>query len=587
MGCQCYSGDVIGLRAKAFDGKRIPMGPGALRIGMMHDKLVPAGFSVGAFIVGCLACDAPAPRPAEPSLASSAHAVASASSSAAPAASSAAVPDSPRVSPPTDATYDRWREELIKACELPDVDGTTAGITHYTRSLEACADGQIHKLVDGLPLERKSSLLAVAEPRRTVKGDWYPAWQLHIDTACYIDDALTWTTGTQRLAGTMRHNTLPGCFTGRTLEALYWVRAYAANDAATFAAHVRSVAASGPRARQAQTTLRREAEYWAAQAPEGPWFDDGCIHFCTLYDADWRKLIRTLDVFEETTAKLSEGMCRSWPDLGRALGGFAECVREVTSYMTVGGGSQSGLGPDGDGYYETLSKGGERELPEPGSFPPKKDPDYARFVTPLYAACEVEPNRADLDVEKGTRCYGAAFAGELERVDGRDAFEPAWRAFVDDLCDLDTLASSGYYTDMTRGYGEVECKWLAFARGSFLARSWSGGDATAFARHVTHRQAWGAKVRSGLDELDRILAAGPCPDDPAADQNRCRRSWIAGTAWSRSEAGASRIRKEAASLASLVCKGWSGAAKAVGADCQAKLETYFLSYGQVLGTMKH
>jgi hypothetical protein len=388
----------------------------------------------------------------------------------------------------------------------------------------------------------------------------------------------------------MRHHLLPDCLSNLTVGALYWLDSYRRNDADGFARRIENEAKSSEKARALQQTLAREAAYYSEQASEDSWFDDACTFLCPLFDADFRKLTRTIDALKSSAPELAHAMCRSWPDLSRALGGFASCVEKATLYHLVQAGTTSGLGEPGEGYYELLAKGEPREA-SPRIVPPPKDRDYARFADPLYARCEHDPNNDNLPAEARSACHARELAVEVaqakKQVEGRAVLdvEQTLRTFTTSLCAVENVAAWGLFVTHQRSFDETQCRWLASTRASFLFRSWAEDDVAAFVRHLKHREVWSQRVASELPRLAKGFHT-PCPKEPDFSGTFCRRMWIPGTTWKRVERALAELEPRATKLGEKLCGGWASLEKELGAACVEKAKGYFLSYGHGVGMLE-
>lgn len=537
-------------------------------------------------------------RPDAPSLRASAAPEASSPPPAAPPSAPAPPPTPPaaltaaaltnaEVTDPGQSFY----EALQKTCKLEEGPRSTAAQVDYHSDLERCANRQVRRLKARLTARRERALTAVPESRRRETSDWYPAWNRFVEGACYVADALDWTQGSRRVADTMRQVSLASCLSSSRVDALYWVESYVKGDAARFARYVRAEAQAAEQAEPARQMLRREAVHFAAASSEAPSFDDTCPS-CPLFDADWRKLLRTLYGYERMAPVLGDALCRAWPDLARELGGFSECQHLTELYFLASGGD--GMGFDGKpGYYVSLADGKPR-APEQNidQLPPPKDPDYARFVGPLYAACEHDPREGAVAPATRRDCFLDALTNEVasfRRAVGNASarsFGAKLSSYVQDLCMLEQLHSDGLYARdvYPRSFDSEDCYALARARTSFLLRSSVTADLDGFERHRAHRESWGRRVEQGLGRLGSLLEAKACPEDSKDRHVRCRTASISAERWKRAERAHARLLPEVQALAAELCSSWADLREKLGSECIPKLRLHFLSYGQLLGT---
>jgi hypothetical protein len=506
------------------------------------------------------------------------------SSSAAPVASASAS----AVAEPEPDDFEKFYDATVETCPVEKHPGTTADMVEHAIGVQVCADRRIRAILARLPAEEQKALTAGPEPRAIDSKSWYPLWSRFIDGACYVSDALTWTRGPGRSAGTMRHSGLPACFSGLTVSALHWLDSYAKKDAAGFARRVRNRAKLGGRAKALQQTLAREAAYFSVHAFEDSTFDDACTFFCPLSDADFRKLTRTLEGMQTAAPELAQAMCRSWLDFARALGGFAPCVETATLFYLAQAGTESGFPGENDGYYEGLAQGKPRE-PFTRSVPPAKDPDYARFANPLYARCEHDPNHDYLLARTRSACHERELAAEVARASKHSGaaavrgMAKAIRSYTVALCEIEEFALSGLYVAHERGFTETPCRWLASTRASFLFRTWSEDDTLAFRRHIEHRASWAQRIANELPRLAKGIGTA-CPKD-SLGVSFCRGSWISEATWKRADRDLATLEPQAKKLGEKLCQAWPSLSTALGSACSAKATAYFLSYGQSLGML--
>jgi hypothetical protein len=494
---------------------------------------------------------------------------------------------SPALSPPetedaegeavSDPLYEQFRQQIERESKVKPEPASEAEAKAYHRVRMEYSLRRTRAIVAGLSPEKRRFLLAPTEPRRTVQGDWHPAWNRWVEGTILVNDMALFSPGPYRITGTMRGEVMLADFSWAALEGLYWVDCYAQNRAREFARHISVGASVAEDAKKVQAQLLAVVERFGPYAPETAAYDDACS-LCALGDEDFAKLGRTLRGLATDAPGLADSLCLSWPDLARELGGSAECRATAEKYLL------SMAGP------KTVDAPAEEPRLLPGE-PPPRDPAYARFAGPLHDLCTQDPLNDFVPNDAVVQCLRRGLAQETRsfRVTQPGIvarFLPAWEHFKNDFCSLEEMVLRDFWLRLRiQGRSYPHCDWLSNLRAAYLVYAWGHDEWQGFADHVRHRRQWStAHVQPQLGLLRLRAAMSPCAPN-VDDEAKCRKSELSAARWKQAQGWLDRLESSAAALASMTCEGWPHLAAALGSDCSQQLKDYYLSFGQSIGKL--
>jgi hypothetical protein len=456
---------------------------------------------------------------------------------------------------------------------IPEME-TTADMLNSGAEFVGCAGRRLEATLAGLPVPYRwvhgpTAISAVAE-------------QLAFDV-CWVGDVLSNSDGESWYGGNVGHIMSLGCRGDVLTRLLYFHALRAKGDDAAFAEHLQIMRSDTDKAAALAGMLRRVLPSLEAAAPENLDLVDWSNLPMSYGDADWRRVIRALQFSDLTARDWSVAACRSWPALTQRLGGDKSCEDALRAIVL------SGEAPgEVNEYWETLARGGTpaRETREEFTPPPSKDPDYARYATPLYQECERRRGIDDVTnrqfhacVVNKTRKTSAAVAALHAAVPG---LARRWSAFQRILCQAEDDARDT--TSSGRGDRAIDrwqCEVRASLHGGFVTASFAHDDTDAFVRHMTHREAWGKEVMKGIAMLPKFASSPVCGNDDKVWP--CREPWARQASLRRGAQSARALERQIDDFASATCATWSSLRARLGAACQSRVANHLASSGLVLG----
>jgi hypothetical protein len=355
------------------------------------------------------------------------------------------------------------------------------------------------------------------------------------------------------------------------MEALYWLHSVTKGDVVAFAQRVRTLGARVPRIESSLAQLEADSIRNLRLAPDTTISEYYPTSMQALFGGEWRRVGYDIRELRQLLPVLSTRICRSSAALAAQLGGMPVCLNTVEKFL-IG--------------YVSATWSSDTAQP-PTEWPPGIDDAYFPTATATYASCEIDAKGQRILYAQSLRCLKAVLQRPTpttaeSRVPSNEqsALTRLVTEYLESMCAVELSAAIGLESMLERPMvAKDECRAVSSNRARYFLDGWIAGSSENLRNHLQARVPWGTRVQSRLPKLSaRLQAFAKSPPE--------------GTGFwgSTSKAGYEQTVKDiqimterARTLAQRLCNQQSGVAAALGSDCGAALERYWLSYAYVPG----